>query len=78
MKALLSSIHTISGLLLGSIALYGTLWSCAAGDILDILAFIPLFASIALFGVATKLVCKGMLKREPLARFFYNCYTEMK
>lgn len=69
------SLRTISGFVLGVVSLYGCLASCAGGDKYGIIALLGLCVSLLIGCGAFRLIIKGLLRREPLARKFYHLYS---
>ena len=69
------SLRTISGFVLGTLSLYGCLASCAGGDEYGIIALLGLCVSLLIGCGAFRLIIKGLLRREPLARKFYHLYS---
>jgi len=69
------SLRTVSGFVLGMVSLYGCLASCAGGDEYGIIALLGLCVSLLIGCGAFRLIIKGLLRREPLARKFYHLYS---
>lgn len=70
------SLRTISGFTLGAVSLYGCLASCAGGDQYGLFAWLGLCVSFLIGIGGFRLIVRGLLRREPLARKFYHIYSQ--